>query len=181
MKLYQYDKSELRFKEVSLKYYVIRFLAILFVFSGLSFGVATKIVIEKVPVIIKYEEIPFSEDNLKKEINRLNLKFKDVVYAQCIIEGASKTGKRWNNPIFLDGNNFLGLKRAYLRPSTAISWNEQGYCIYRNWRDCIIDYSLFQLQNSRNVNTEDEYIILLEELGYSTSPDYIKLIKKVKK
>lgn len=180
MKLYKYDSKNLTFKEISLKTYIYGILGVLFIVGSLSAGIATRIVIEKVPVIIKYEEIPFSEDNLKKEINRLNLKFKDVVYAQCIIEGASKTGKRWNNPIFLDGNNFLGLKRAYLRPSTAISWNEQGYCIYRSWRDCIIDYSLFQIQNSRNINTEEEYIILLKEMGYSVNENYTDLIKKIK-
>lgn len=180
MKLYKYDSKSLQFKEISLKTYIYGILGVLFIVGSLSASVATKIIIQEVPVIIKYEEIPFSENNLKKEIDKLNLKFKDVVYAQCIIEGASKTGKRWNNPIFLDGNNFLGLKRAYLRPSTAISWNEQGYCIYKSWRDCIVDYSLFQLQNSRNINTEEEYITLLKEMGYSVNENYTDLIKQMK-
>ena len=79
MKLYQYDKSELRFKEVSLKYYVIRFLAILFVFSGLSFGVATKVIYETILMVYVAEKEQFNIENFKKEVFNSKIRFPNVV------------------------------------------------------------------------------------------------------
>jgi hypothetical protein len=177
---YTYDKKLLQFKPISLTHYIYWIILAIFLFSSLSAGVSSKVTYDKIPVIIKYEETPFSEENLKKEITKLNLKFPRIVYSQCIVEGASKSGKRWSNPIFLNGNNFLGLKRAYYRPSTAVSWNSEGYCQYSSWKGCITDYALYQAQNLRRVDTEQEYIQFLKEMEYSVDTGYIKLINKIK-
>lgn len=180
MILYYYDKNTLQFKQISLKIYLYLIFFIIVVFSSFSAKVASKITIEKTPIIIRYQETPFSEENLQKEIDKLNLKFKKIVYAQCIIEGASKNGNRWKNPIFIEGNNFLGLKKAYLRPSTAVSWNEYGYCRYNNWQDCLRDYALYQAQNLKNIKTDEEYLKFLDEMGYSINSNYTNLIKNIK-
>lgn len=182
MNLYVYDRECLCFRKVSIKQYIWSIIIILFIISSFSFSVIQyrEKYIEEIPVVIKTEEKEFNEENLKEEIKRLNFKFPDIIYQQAIVEGASKTGKRWNNPIFLEGNNFLGLKRAYSRPSTAINWNEHNYCIYNNWRDCLLDMSLFQAQNCRKIHTEEEYYQFLQDLGYSINPNYNDLLKKVK-
>lgn len=178
--MYEYDSKTLQFKQVK-TYNWAYFLLGIVLFSCISAGITYKTTIEYIPVIIKYEEIPFSEKNLKQEIANLHIKFPEIVYSQCIIEGASKTGNKWKNPIFLNGNNFLGLKKAYARPSTAISWGKNDYCIYSSWRDCIIDYSLYQSQNLRNVHTDQEYLQFLKEMGYSIDSNYLTLINKIYK
>jgi len=178
--LYKYDVKELQFKPISLKQYIYFVIGLLLLFSTLSSGITTKIVYEKIPVVIKTDKIPFSEDNLRREINTLHLKFSSAVYNQAIIEGASRTGDRWKNPIFINGNNFLGLKRAYARPSTAISWGKDDYCIYSDWQECLRDYALWQAQNLSKINTEQEYIQFLDQMGYSIDSNYTKLIKKIK-
>lgn len=181
MKLYVFDNKNLQFKQITLRQYILGFLITGLIFSSLGFTGAIKFntLIEKIPVIIRLNEEEFNEENLIKEIQKLNIKFGNIVYSQCIVEGASKTGERWKNPIFINGNNFLGLKKAYSRPSTAIAWGNDDYCIYNNWRDCLIDYSLYQAQNCRNIHNEKEYLIFLKEMGYSVNLNYISLLNKV--
>lgn len=180
--LYKYDNKTLQFKQISIKQYVLVFLAIALIFSSLGFTGAIKfnLLVEKIPIIIRLNEEEFNEENLKAEIKKLNLKFPEVVYKQAIVEGASKTGKRWQNPIFLNGNNFLGLKKSFYRPSTAINWNEHYYCIYDSWQDCLKDYCMFQAQNCKHIQTEQEYYHFLKELGYSVTENYTETLKIVK-
>lgn len=175
---YEYNHKTLEFKPVKSKNWIY-FLLGMIIFSFISAGITYKTTIEYIPVIIKYEEKPFSEKDLIKEMDNLHIKFKDVVLAQSIIEGASITGKRWQNPLFLNGNNFLGLKKAYARPSTAIDWGKDEYCIYNSWRDCLIDYSLYQAAYLRKIKTKEEYFQYIDET-YSTSSNYSKLLKSVK-
>lgn len=177
---YKYDKKSLQFIPVKSKNWIY-FLAGTLIFSCLSAGIATKIVIDKVPVIIRYEEKPFSEEALKEEINNLHIKFKDIVIAQAIIEGASKSGRKWQNPLFLNGNNLFGMKKSYNRPSTAISWVEDDYCVYSSWQDCIKDFAIWQGQNCNKIHNSEEYLIFLKEMGYSIDPNYITLINKIYK
>ena len=181
MKLYKYNSDKLLYEPINLKNYIWLLLGLCVLFSSFGFTGAMKFnsFIEKIPVIIRLNQSEFSEENLKREMNRLNIKFPDVVYQQCVIEGASKTGKRWNNPIFIEGNNFLGLKKSFYRPSTAISWDKDYYCSYQNWRDCLLDYSIFQAQNCKNIHTEEEYYQFLNDLGYSINSNYVTNLKKI--
>lgn len=180
--LYYRDNTDLTFKPVKISHYIYTTLLIIFITSSFSFTSAIKLnnYVEKIGIIIRTNEQEFSEENLRNEIKRLNLKFPEVVYQQCIIEGASKTGKRWNNPIFIEGNNFLGLKKSFYRPSTAISWNQDYYCQYNSWRDCLLDYSLFQATFVSKIKSEQEYYQFLNDLGYSISPEYVNTLKTLK-
>ena len=182
MKLF-YESKNLEYKHVKIIHYIWVILILGFLFSGFGFTTGLKInnIIEKIPVIIRTEEQRFSDENLKQEIKRLNLKFGDAVYKQAIVEGSSLNGKRWSNPYFVNGNNFMGMKHSFLRSSTAIGWGDHDYCIYKSWRDCLLDYCIWQAQNCSKIHTEDEYYQLLQDMGYSIKKDtYTALLKQVK-
>ena len=173
MKLYQYDKSELRFKEVSLKYYVIRFLAILFVFSGLSFGVATKVIYETIPMVYVAEKEQFNIENFKKEVFNSKIRFPNVVWKQALIES-----NRFKSPVFLEANNCFGMKISVSRPSMQIG-EYLGFAEYRNVHECLADYAIWQMAYCKEIKTEEEYIDFLDKI-YCPNQGYKELLKQMK-
>ena len=173
MKLYQYDKSELRFKEVSVKYYVIRFLAILFVFSGLSFGVATKVIYETIPMVYVAEKEQFNIENFKKEVFNSKIRFPNVVWKQALIES-----NRFKSPVFLEANNCFGMKISVSRPNMQIG-EYLGFAEYRNVHECLADYAIWQMAYCKEIKTEEEYIDFLDKI-YCPNQGYKELLKQMK-
>ena len=118
--IYYYSKQELTMKKVSMLNYIGALLIILFIGSSLGFSGAIKIndFIEKVPVIIRPNQNALTESSLRNEIKKLNLKYEDVIVAQYKIESGEGTSN-----IYKQNHNFLGLKEAKLRPTTALGTN----------------------------------------------------------
>ena len=172
--IYYYSKQELTMKKVSILNYVWALLIILLVGSSLGFSGAIKVndFIEKVPVIIRPNQEVLNEKNLRNEIKKLNLKYEDVIVAQYKIE--SNEGK---SHIYLENHNFLGLKEAKLRPTTALGTN-LGHAYYDRWESCLIDYSLWQLSNTRGINSQEEYIQLLGSM-YAEDDSYMNKINEI--
>jgi hypothetical protein len=79
--------------------------------------------------------------------------------------------------IFKENNNFLGLKEAKLRPTPALGTN-LSHAFYSDWRNCLIDYSLWQLSNTRSINNQEEYIQLLGSI-YAEDQSYMDKINKL--
>jgi hypothetical protein len=172
--IYYYSKKELTMKKISAFQYAGIFLLLLFIGSSFGLSSALKInnFIEKVPIIIRPNQEVLNEKNLRNEIKKLNLKYEDVIIAQYKIE--SNEGK---SHIFKENNNFLGLKEAKLRPTTALGTN-LGHAFYSDWRNCLIDYSLWQLSNTRSINSQEEYIQLLGSI-YAEDQSYMDKINKL--
>lgn len=172
--VYYYSKKELTMKKISAFQYAGIFLLLLFIGSSFGLSSALKInnFIEKVPIIIRPNQEVLNEKNLRNEIKKLNLKYEDVIIAQYKIE--SNEGK---SHIFKENNNFLGLKEAKLRPTTALGTN-LGHAFYSDWRNCLIDYSLWQLSNTRSINNQEEYIQLLGSI-YAEDQSYMDKINKL--
>jgi uncharacterized FlgJ-related protein len=174
--IYYYDKKELTMKKITWYNYVI--IVIILLFLGTSFGfvstVKTNEWVERIPIIIRPNQEVLNEKNLRNEIKKLNLKYEDVIIAQYKIE--SNEGK---SHIFKENNNFLGLKEAKLRPTTALGTN-LGHAFYSDWRNCLIDYSLWQLSNTRSINSQEEYIQLLGSI-YAEDQSYMDKINKLLK
>lgn len=170
--LYKYDNKTLQFKQISIKQYVLMFLAIALIFSSLGFTGAIKLnfLIEKIPIIIRLNEEKFNEENLKKEIQKLNIDHPDIVFAQCQIESGNFTSNIWKK-----NNNCLGMKLAKSRPTTA-NGEQFGHAFYDSYKDCLKDYALWQAAYARNLSKE-EYLQLLEEI-YAEDSDYVNLIKQ---
>ena len=172
--IYYYDKKELTMKKITWYNYVI--IVIILLFLGTSFGfvstVKTNEWVERIPVIIRPNQEVLNEKNLRNEIKKLNLKYEDVIVAQYKIE--SNEGK---SHIYLENHNFLGLKEAKLRPTTALGTN-LGHAYYDKWESCLIDYSLWQLSNTRGINSQEEYIQLLGSM-YAEDDSYMNKIHKI--
>lgn len=170
--LYWYNIRTLQMRRVTAMHLIYRILIIGIIFSSLGFTGAVQLnqYIEKIPIIIRMDNDEFSEKNLRDEIKRLNLKFEDVVVAQYKVETGNGTSK-----IFKENHNLFGMKVSKLRPTTA-SGENYNHAYYKNWKESVLDYAFWQLQNSRGISTEDEYYKLLEGM-YAESPNYIERLK----
>jgi uncharacterized FlgJ-related protein len=171
----KFNKKTLQWEEIKIKHYVYSVLLILFIGSSVGFtgGVEISKMIERVPIIIRINNEKFSEQNLRKEIKKLNLKFENVLIQQYKLETGNGTSQ-----VFKENNNIFGMKNAYFRPSTAIG-NNLGHALYENWKYSVADMAMFQAQVLRNVHTEDEYYQFLDQF-YSETKDYSTRLKSIK-
>lgn len=169
--LFVYNHDKLEFERITLSKLLFSMLLIGLVFSSLGFssGVKFNMIIEKIPIIIKLDEEKFTPELLKTEIKRLNIQHPDIVYNQCVLESNNFKSNIWKN-----NNNFLGMTMAKLRPTTAIGI-EFNHAVYKSWRDCLIDYALWQASYGRGL-TQSQYLELLGEI-YAEDPEYIKKLK----
>lgn len=175
MKLYYINDKQLKYIPLNIKHYLgILFICfILFTSVGFTGGVEISKMIERVPIIIRINNEKFSEQNLRKEIKKLNLKFENVLIQQYKLETGNGTSQ-----VFKENNNIFGMKNAYFRPSTAIG-NNLGHALYENWKYSVADMAMFQAQVLRNVHTEDEYYQFLDQY-YSETKDYSTRLKNIK-
>lgn len=116
-------------------------------------------------------ETPFSEDSLVALLKELNFDHPHVILAQAKLE----TG-HFTSTIFKENNNLFGMKKAYTRPTTAIGVN-RGHAVYRNWKDSVIDYALYQSYFGRNKQEKDYYKHL--DKYYAQDPLYSEKLKSV--
>ena len=132
---------------------------------------------EKQVTIYKFINNDYSEkkndsldkSSLKKFIEDANLRFPEVVYAQCLIEsGNLKSNLSKSN------NNLLGMKHPGQR-ATASKGDVNGYAHFDNWRMCILDYAIWQTKFARNCSTREEYLDLLSRV-YASDKNYIRKI-----
>jgi len=171
----KFNKKTLQWEKIKIKHYVYSVLLILFIGSSVGFtgGVEISKMIERVPIIIRINNEKFSEQNLRKEIKKLNLKFENVLIQQYKLETGNGTSQ-----VFKENNNIFGMKNAYFRPSTAIG-NNLGHALYEDWNQSVLDMALFQAQVLRNVHTEDEYYQFLDQF-YSETKNYSTRLKNIK-
>lgn len=170
--LYKYDSNTLQYKEVSLKQYVYGFLILAVLFTSVGFTTAVKFnnAVEKIAVVIRVNEQEFSEENLRTQIRKLNLKFEDVIVAQYKIETGNGTSK-----IFKENNNLFGMKKAVLRPNTALG-EQYEHAYYENWIQSLMDYGYWQAYNAKNIRNQQEYLQLLSEI-YAEDKSYINKLQ----
>jgi len=104
------------------------------------------------------------EDSVYNYIVFLEIKHPDIVMRQARIESGNFKSK-----IFKENNNMFGFKKAYKRPNTQCGIN-CGYACYSNWKQCIIDYALYQTYSAKNMSKKD-YINFLDK-NYAEDPKY---------
>lgn len=113
------------------------------------------------------------EDSIYTYIFKLRIQHANIVYAQAILESAKFTSK-----IFKENNNLFGMKLAYQRPTTAICV-KNNHAVYHNWKECILDYAIWQSIYARNL-TEDEYLKKLSSL-YAEDKEYVNKLRQIYK
>ena len=120
--------------------------------------------------------IPFSKDNLQKEIVKQGIKYPDIVMAQAKIESGHFT-----SAIFKENNNLFGMKLPAQRKTTAIGKN-RGHAKYETWQDSVKDYKIWQDTLGWSSLSKETYIQKLSD-KYCMPPDcpkgyYSKIVKK---
>ena len=120
--------------------------------------------------------VPFSKENLEKEINKQGIKYPDIVMAQAKIESGHFT-----SAIFKENNNLFGMKLPAQRKTTAIGKN-RGHAKYETWQDSVKDYKIWQDTLGWSTLPKETYIQKLSD-KYCMPPDcpkgyYSKIVKK---
>lgn len=180
MKLFTLS-DDLIYREVSRSYIRLRTTVIVCAFlviSGLIAGYCNAPVKDK--IINKhshssntdtvYADNDFSKEKFVQALYESNVKYPHIVMAQAIIESGNFTSS-----IFRHNNNMFGMRKARSRVTTCIG-EANGFATYRNWRDCIYDYALYQYSVMNNCDTEEKYLRKLEE-KYAQDTSYIAALK----
>jgi flagellum-specific peptidoglycan hydrolase FlgJ len=118
--------------------------------------------------------LSFSPENLRNFLQFYDIKHKDVVFNQALLE----TGNFSSN-LFLQNNNLFGMKNPYMRPTTSIGENN-NHAVYRHYIGSIKDYKLYQdwFYNSKSYNN---YFDFLLRRNYAEDPFYISKLKNANK
>lgn len=129
-------------------------------------------VIKKVNNIVYYNPDKFTTEKFKEYLVELNIKFPHIVFAQAVLE----TGN-FKSKVFRNNHNLFGMKEAKQRATTNAG-TELGHAIYKNWRESVVDYALYQCAFLSKLKTEEEYYNYLHE-HYAEDPAYVKLVQKI--
>jgi hypothetical protein len=157
--MYKLNKKTLTYDRISYKSYLTVAFVVLGIFSSIGFkaGVIYKET-EKVPVVIEQELDAFSPEKLYNYIKELNIRFPDIVYKQTLLES-----NHFKSLVFKENNNMFGMRISKTRPTTHISEN-LNHASYKHWKDCVVDYALWQASYTRKINTEEQYYQFLDEV-----------------
>lgn len=131
-----------------------------------------KITQNKDEVILPEESQLEFKDSVLNFIFELRLDHPYIVYSQAIIESGNFTSNIWK-----ENNNMFGMKMPERRATLAIGINK-GHSVYRNWKECIIDYALFQSSYLRGLS-EEEYFVKIGN-SYAEDGSYEKKIREAK-
>ena len=128
----------------------------------------------QMPIIQEVKTTDFTEEKLIEYIKELNIKFPHIVLAQARLESGN-----FKSNIFKENNNLFGMKEAKQRISTNKGTN-LGHAKYENWKECVVDYALYQATYLSKFKTEEQYYSYLAD-NYAANGNYIKLVKKIAK
>jgi uncharacterized FlgJ-related protein len=177
MKLFKFNKKELKYEDVTNKFLFSFILTSLI--SSISLFILfiynlnnVKYISQETRTIILNQEVRFSDEKLREYILELNIKYPHIVYAQARLESGNFTSK-----IFKENNNLFGMKMAVKRPTTN-KGEQFGHAYYENWRDSVVDYAMFSARFLHNIKNENDYFEYLKQ-NYAEDPNYISNLKKI--
>ena len=115
----------------------------------------------------------FSEKALLDLMKRLKIKYPETVLSQARLETGNFT-----SDIFKENHNLFGMKVAEKRPTLAIGLH-RGHAQYRDWKDSVVDYALFQSYIIAKLpkNNIEEYRNYIQKF-YSETSDYLTRIDR---
>lgn len=120
---------------------------------------------------ITCDEDTLTIQNVEKFVKRCKFEHPEVVVAQVILEsGNLKSSVAKNN------NNLVGMRLAAQRPTTAIG-KKDGYAIYTSWKECLMDYLIWQCRYAKGL-TQDEYFGKLQSV-YASDKVYVEKLKQI--
>lgn len=178
--IYKFNPKTLQYDNVAKRILIYAVLSVLVVAGIVTAIMMTRIndvrflTQETKEIIIKEnsEKDAFTTDRLKAYILELNIKFPHIVYAQAQLESGE-----FKSHIFRENNNMFGMKCARIRPSTN-KGEDNGHAYFQNWRDCVVDYALYQAAYLSDLKSESEYWEYLRQ-NYAEDPNYVDKLKKI--
>lgn len=179
---YRFNAHTLTYEEIKEKPYRTWFL-IGFALMLMGFGSVVKVnrIVEKIPVIIHFHQEECTPDNVKTYINRLNLKYPEIVYQQVMLESNYLT-----SPLVKSHNNLVCMQNATGRPTLGIDIGTR-FAKYNSWKDCLTDYAIWQATFARGIDSPQDYYELLDKiycpsnLEENKGPLYSTRLKKLSK
>ena len=172
--LYTQNKKTLQLEEVTFRRFLLPVLGVIMLFTSVGAGVASKIVVEKIPIVFKEKSVKFSPELVKSEIIALHLPHKEIIQAQILIE----TGN-YSSQVFKLNNNLVGMKPTFSRMTTQ-NGEQMGFATYENWKESLKDYSIWIALYGNNL-TDDQYLELLDKVwapGQNYRTNLEKLLKQ---
>jgi len=169
MELYKLNKNSLEFKKFPIMSWIILYTCVIIAIVKLLHSPTVIYSNEKFPV--NSETINCDLSTIEETLAKLNVRHKDVVLAQIIVETGNLT-----SPIFKENNNLFGMKEAKSRPTTALG-TQRNHAYYISWKESIVDYALWQSSFARGLS-KDEYISYLGQV-YAEDSSYTKKIYKL--
>lgn len=128
----------------------------------------------QIPVIQEVKTTDFTEEKLIEYVKELNIKFPHIVLAQARLESGN-----FKSNIFKENNNLFGMKEAKQRISTNKGTN-LGHAKYESWKECVLDYALYQATYLSKFKTEEQYYSYLAD-NYAANGRYVKLLRDIAK
>ncbi len=128
----------------------------------------------QIPVIQEVKTTDFTEEKLIEYVKELNIKFPHIVLAQARLESGN-----FKSNIFKENNNLFGMKEAKQRISTNKGTN-LGHAKYESWKECVLDYALYQATYLSKFKTEEQYYSYLAD-NYAANGRYVTLLKDIAK
>lgn len=122
-------------------------------------------------ITMKCDEDSLNVDNVKNFIKRCKFENAEIVFAQVMLESGNLKSE-----VALKNNNLLGMKLPGQRPTTAIG-KQNGYAIYTSWKECLLDYLIWQSRYAKGLN-EEQYLGILQSV-YASDKNYIKKLKSI--
>ncbi len=170
-------KSSIMKKKINFKKFLFYILFVIIGYAvGHHFSPAKEETVAMAPANIEQNQAvsdDFSPEALLAYMKKLKIKYPETVLSQARLE----TGN-FQSEIFKENHNLFGMKVAASRPTSAIGTN-RGHAQYRNWKESVVDYALFQSfiiakLPSNNIKEYRSYI----QKFYSTTSDYLARIDK---
>lgn len=112
-----------------------------------------------------------SDIELKHYLKEINMKFPNIVYAQAVLESG-----HFKSDLCRDNNNIFGMKVSYNRPTTAV-YQKNGYCVYKTWKESVLDYALYQSYYFSKIVEEEDYLLSLQ--NYAVDTTYLQKLKLI--
>lgn len=175
---YIYDDKKLNYipyveKWGFLKYLGLILLSIIMFFMGtVVSGPALKV---NKPVV-EVKEVPFSEENLKQELEKLCINHPEIVLKQAKLE----TGN-FKSELFLKAHNLFGMKIAKIRPRLQrgnYKIGSETYAKYNTWQESVLDYALWQSSQCSHIDSVQVYLSYLGE-HYAADKNYINKLNNI--
>jgi hypothetical protein len=185
--VYRFDSTTLDYKRLTIieqlsqtRVIIAIVLAAFTLFSLLSIGLKPNITERQVEdfsepeLIMIYERVnEFSEESLKQMLIDMNVKHRDIVFAQAKLETGNFT-----SIVFKNNHNLFGMREAKSRVSMNIG-TELGHAKYRSWRESVIDYALYQSTYLHKLSREQYWQYLSQY--YAEAPNYVQTLKQIVK